>query len=159
MLLSSEYNKLAWAIRKKYDIPLKWAMKSAYCLRDMGKDNPELWLTKPRSPLYRIWDPANVMKLICVIRSQANLCKGSNRSKELNHTASLIYDKYASLEGIGCEFIATLLDGELVYWATKYYVDSHAAKKNGEDLTSRTLAIDLGEGDSYTTFWFDYLAS
>ena len=132
MLLSSDYNRLAWAIRKKYDIPIKWAMKSAYCLRELDDDTPELWLTKPRSPLYRIWDPANVMKLLCVLRSQANLGKDSNRSRELNRAASLIYDKYSSLEGVGCEFISTLLDGELVYWATKYYVDSCTAKKNGE---------------------------
>lgn len=156
MLLSSEYNKLAWAIRKKYGISLKWAMKAAYCLREMNIDNPTRWLTKPSSPLARVWDPANVMKLVCVIRSQARQADDPSRSDVLNEAASYIYDRYRALKGIGCEFIADLLDGELVYWATKYYVDSFIAKKRGWREESSSLAIEFSEGDSYTTFWFDY---
>jgi len=156
MLLSSEYNKLAWGIRRKYDIPLKWAMKSAYCLRDMHIDNPTRWLTKPSSPLTRVWDPANAMKLVCVLRSQARQAEDTSRANDLNEAATKIYDKYCCLEGVGCEFIADLLDGELVYWATKYYVDSFIAKKRGWREESSSLAIEFSEGDSYTTFWFDH---
>ena len=159
MLLSSEYNKLAWAIRKKYGISLKWAMKAAYCLREMNIDNPVRWLTKPSSPLSRVWDPANAMKLVCVLRSQAGKAEDTARATELNEAATKIYDKYCALEGVGCEFIASLLGGELVYWATKYYVDSFIAKKRGWKEESNNLAIEFSEGDSYTTFWFDYFDS
>lgn len=156
MLLSSEYNKLAWGIRRKYGIPLKWAMKAAYCLRDMHIDNPTRWLTKPSSPLARVWDPANVMKLVCVLRSQARQADDPDRGDALNEAATYIYDHYRALKGIGCEFVSSLLDGELVYWATKYYVDSFIAKKRGWAEESSSLAIEFSEGDSYTTFWFDY---
>lgn len=156
MLLSSEYNKLAWGIRRKYGIPLKWAMKAAYCLRDMHIDNPTRWLTKPSSPLTRVWDPANVMQLVCVLRSQARQADDPDRSNALNEAATYIYDHYRSLKGIGCEFVSSLLDGELVYWATKYYVDSFIAKKRGWREESSNLAIEFSEGDSYITFWFDH---
>ena len=156
MLLSSEYNKLAWGIRRKYNIPLKWAMKAAYCLRDMHIDNPSRWLTKPSSPLTRVWDPANVMKLVCVLRSQARQATNPDRSNALNEAATNIYDHYRLLNGIGCEFIADLLDGELVYWATKYYVASFEAKKNAPLKNPHSIAIELSEGTSYTTYWFDY---
>ena len=129
MLLSSEYNKLAWAIRKQYSIPLKWAMKAAYCIRQLDVDSPLRMISKPNSPLARVWDPANVMKLICVLRSQSDLADHDSRREELRNTASHIYEHYKSLKGIGCDFISDLLDGELVYWATKYYVDSIVAKK------------------------------
>ena len=159
MLLSSDYNKLAWAIQKTYNIPIKWAMKSAYCLRYIELDNPERWLSKPVGPLARVWDPANVMKLICVLRSQADLADNSTRRESLSNAASHIYDHYRSLRGIGCEFISDLLDGELVYWATKYYVDSFKAKKNSVTEKSHSIAIDFSEGTSYTTYWFDYFDS
>ena len=159
MLLSSEYNKLAWAIRKKYGISLKWAMKAAYCLREMNIDNPVRWLTKPSSPLSRIWDPANVMKIVCLLRSQARQANSATRSKALYDAASHIYEQYKALKGIGCEFVSDLLDGELVYWATKYYVDSFKAKKRGWKEESNNLAIEFSEGDSYTSFWFDYFDS
>ena len=156
MLLSSEYNKLAWCIRKTYGIPLKWAMKSAYCLRDLELDNPSRWLSKPVGPLARVWDPANVMKLICVLRSQSDLAENNARRDDLSRAASDIYERYRSLHGIGCEFISNILEGELVYWATKYYVDSFKAKKNSTTEKSHSIAIDFSEGTSYTTYWFDY---
>lgn len=159
MLLSSDYNKLAWAIARKYGVPLKWAMKSAYCLRDLNIEEPLLWMTIPTSPLSSIWDPANVMKLVSVLRSQARLAPDTSRSQNLDEAATLIYDKYCSLEGVGCEFVSGLLDGELVYWATKYYVDSLIAKKMGWAEESSSVAIEFTEGDSYTTFWFDYAHS
>ena len=159
MLLSSDYNKLAWAITRKYGIPLKWSMKSAYCLRELEIDSPELWITKPTGPLSSTWDPANVMQLVSVLRSQARLATSSLRADSLNEAATLIYDKFCALEGVGCEFVASLLDGELVYWATKYYVDSLVAKKMGGLEESSSLAIEFSEGDSYTTHWLDYSAS
>lgn len=159
MLLSSKYNKLAWAITRKYGIALKWAMKSAYCLRELGLEDPLLWVSKPTSPLSSVWDPANAMKLVCVLRSQARQAEDTSRATELNEAAASIYDKYCSLEGVGCEFVSNLLDGELVYWATKYYVDSFIAKKMGWAEESSSLAIEFSEGDSYTTFWFDYFDS
>ena len=159
MLLSSDYNKLAWSITRKYNIPLKWAMKSAYCLRELELDSPELWITKPTGPLSSTWDPANVMKLVSVLRSQARLAASSIRADSLNEAATLIYDKYCALEGVGCEFVASLLDGELVYWATRYYVDSLIAKKMGWAEESPSVTIELPEGDSYNTLWFDYAHS
>lgn len=159
MLLSSDYNKLAWAITRKYSIPLKWAMKSAYCLRDLGLEDPLLWMYKPTSPLSSVWDPANVMKLVAVLRSQARLSEDYSRTQELDEAATSIYDKYCALEGVGCEFVSSLLDGELVYWATKYYVDSLVAKKMRWADESSSVAIEFTEGDSYTTFWFDYAHS
>jgi hypothetical protein len=159
MLLSADYNKLAWAIVRKYDIPLKWAMKSAYCLRDLELKEPMLWMTRPSSPLAEVWDPANAMMLVSVLRSQARLSPSRERSSMLHLAATDIYDKYSSLEGVGSEFVSKLLDGELVYWATKYYVDSLIAKKRGWSEESRGLAIEFSEGESYTTFWFDYSLS
>ena len=159
MLLTTDYNKLAWGIRRRYNIPLKWAMKSAYTLRELEVKEPLLWLSKPSSPLAPIWDPANAMKMVAVLRSQARLSDCALRSAELNDAADVIYDRYGSLEGIGCEFVSGLLDGELVYWATKYYVDSLIAKKMGWAEESSSLAIEFTEGDSYTTFWFDYAHS
>lgn len=159
MLLSSEYNKLAWAITRKYNIPLKWAMKSAYCLRDLEHEDPMLWMTKPTSPLSSIWDPANAMNLVGVLRSQARIASCRTRAEALDNAASLIYDKYCALDGIGCEFVSELLDGELVYWATKYYVDSLIAKKMQWHKESSSVAIEFPEGNSYTTFWFDYCAT
>lgn len=156
MLLSSEYNKLAWSILRQYSIPLKWAMKTAYCLRELPIDNPRLWLTKPGSPLASIWDPANVMKLVSVLRSQARLANSGTRREDLDNAATDIYDKYCQLEGVGCEFMASLLDGELIYWATKYYVDSIISKKNNLSEGTNILAIELSEGTSYPTPWFDY---
>lgn len=159
MLLSSGYNKLAWGICKKYGVPLKWAMKSAYALRALDINDPMLWLTKPQSPLSRVWDPANVMKLVAVLRSQARQAEDAGRAEDLNNAATSIYDKYCALEGVGCEFVSSLLDGELIYWATKYYADSLIAKKMGWAEESSSLAIEFTEGDSYTTFWFDYAHS
>ena len=156
MLLSSEYNKLAWGIHRAYGIPLKWAMKSAYCLRNTHTANPMRWLTKPNSPLSRVWDPANAMKLVAILRSQALQAKNKERCEKLNDAATRIYDRYRSLRGVGCEFVADILDGELIYWATKYFVDSLIAKKIGWAEESNKLAIEFSEGDSYTTFWFDY---
>jgi len=96
------------------------------------------------------------MKLVCVLRSQARQAEDTSRANDLNEAATKIYDKYCSLEGVGCEFVSSLLDGELVYWATKYYVDSFIAKKRGWREESYSLAIEFSEGDSYTTFWFDH---
>jgi hypothetical protein len=157
--LSSDYNKLAWGIRRKYGIPLKWAMKSAYTLRELGSPEPMLWLSKPIGPLSRVWDPANVMKLVAVLRSQSRLAEDTTRELDLNNAATSLYDRYCSLEGVGCELVAKLLDGELVYWATKYYVDSLIAKKRRGSEESSTVAINFSEGNSYTTFWFDYFDS
>lgn len=159
MHLSANYNKLAWAIKAKFGITLKWAMKTAYCLRELDIENPLFWMSKPSSPLSRVWDPSNVMKLVVVLRSQARLAEDLRRADELNDAATMIYDKYCALDGVGCEFVSSLLDGELVYWATKYYVDSLIAKKMGWAEESSSLAIEFTEGDSYTTFWFDYAHS
>ena len=159
MLLSSDYNKLAWAITRKYGVPLKWAMKASYCLRELDIEDPLLWISKPSSPLSSVWDPSNVMKLVAVLRSQARLAEDLGRADDLNEAATMIYDKYCALDGVGCEFVSSLLDGELVYWATKYYVDSLIAKKMGWAEESSSVAIEFTEGDSYTTFWFDYAHS
>ena len=159
MLLSSDYNKLAWGIKKTYNIPLKWAMKSAYYICKSDLDTNQNWLAKPTSPLARVWDPANVMKIICVLRSQADQATEVSRRIELANAASYLYEHYSSLKGIGCELISDLLDGELVYWATKYYVDSFEAKKNITSEKPHSIAIEFSEGTSYTTFWFDYPGS
>lgn len=147
MHLSANYNKLAWAIKAKYGITLKWAMKTAYCIRDLGLEEPELVLSLPESSLAAIWDPANVMKMISLIRSQARLSSCSERSEELDAIADTLYDRYSALEGIGCRFISQFLEGELVYWATKYYVTSLEAKKR--DPKIRSYSIDpQGDGES-----------
>lgn len=159
MLLSTDYNKLAWGIRKKYHIPLKWAMKTAYCLRNIPIENPTRWLTKPSSPLSRTWDPANVMKIICVLRSQADQAVDIKRGYALNKAATDLYDRYRSLEGLGCEYVSTLLEGELVYWAAKYYVTSFISKKRNPEKEANSLAIEFSEGNSYTSYWFDYFDS
>lgn len=159
MLLSSEYNKLAWQIRRRYGVSLKWAMKSAYCLREMGIDKPERWLTKPSSPLAHDWEPSNVMKLVSVIRSQARQAESITRREELNSVADKLYSRYTSSLGIGCDYASQFLDGELVYWATKYYVESWRGATMGWREESNYLAIEFSEGDSYTTFWYDYAAS
>ena len=155
MLLSSEYNKLAWDIKRKYNIPLKWAMKSSYCLRELESSKPRNWLTKPCSPLARIWDPANVMKLVEVLRSQARIASNPNRRDKLTNAANEIYNKYRSLDGVGCEFISTILDGELVYWVTKHYVDSFIAKKN-KAREVNGVALSLPDGKSFISYWFDF---
>ena len=155
MKMCSEYNRLAWKIRRKYGIPLKWAMKSAYCLKKMDMDNPLRWMTKPSSPLSEAWNSSNTMKLISVLREQASLCTKLSRRAELEKAADRLQSRYMEGSPVGCKYAADLVNGELVYWATKYYVESYLGVVRGWREVSNYILIDFPEGECYTTFWFD----
>jgi len=155
MKMCSEYNRLAWKIRRKYGVPLKWAMKSAYCLKKMGMDNPLRWMTKASSPLSETWDSANTMKLINVLRALSDKATKISRRNTLDSTADRIYRRYLDNKPIGCTYVADLMDGELVYWVTKYYVESYFGVINGWREESKYILIDFPDGECYTTFWFD----
>lgn len=150
MLLSSEYNKLAWWLIKEYGLSRKWAMKIAYCLRDLDID-PELLKYKPGSPLLPVWDPTNVMEVVCIMRSQARGCSDEERSRTLSLFCDLVYTRYRSLSGVGAVLISRFGGGEVMYWATTLYVKSLAAKEKSD---SKYIVLDLPEGESITNPWF-----
>ena len=150
MLLSSEYNKLAWWLIKEYGLSRKWAMKIAYCLRDLAIE-PELLKHKPGSPLLPVWDPSNVMKLVCIMRSQSRECSDEDRAKSLSTFCELVYSRYRALSGIGAVLISRFGGGEVLYWAVYLYVKTLTAK---EKSGSKYIALDLPEGESISNFWF-----
>ncbi|MAH48147.1 hypothetical protein CMI37_20150 [Candidatus Pacearchaeota archaeon] len=150
MLLSSEYNRLAWWLIKEYGVARKWAMKSAYYLRYIDIP-PSRLRAKPGSVMLATWDPSNVLKLICLIRNQANLVDDSEREEELVACSDALYNRYRALDGVGTRLVSKFLDGELIYWATKFYVDSLTAKEKSPD--HKFLSLDLPHGQSVTTRW------
>jgi hypothetical protein len=150
MLFCREYNTLAWWLIKQYGLTRKWAMKIAYLLIGLGK-GPGIYKYKPGSPLLTIWDPANVMKVICIMRSQIRRLPEGDKSSSLTLFCDLVYSKYRSLQGVGAEFISRFGEGEVLYWATVLYVESLAAKEKGG---LRYIALDLPEGESISNPWF-----
>jgi hypothetical protein len=152
MLLSSDYNSLAWWLIKEYGLSRKWAMKIAYCLRKIDIE-PELLRYKPGSPLLPIWDPSNVMKVVCIMRSQTRECPDKERSGSLSVFCDLVYSKYRALGGIGAVLISKFGGGEVLYWATRLYVESLTAK---EKSTSKYVILDLPEGESVSNTWFNH---
>ena len=150
MLLSSEYNKLAWWLIKEYGLSRKWAMKIAYCLRDLDID-PEQLKHKPGSPLLPVWDPANVMWVVTIMRSQARECLDSDRSKSISLFCDRVYSKYRSLGGVGAYMVSQFGGGEILYWATTLYVETLSAKERNN---SKYVVLDLPEGESIVNAWF-----
>lgn len=150
MLLSGEYNKLAWWLIREYGVSRKWAMKIAYCLRNLGVQ-PELLKYKPGSPLLPVWDPANVMWIVTIMRSQARECPDPDRSRAISLFCDSVYSKYRSLAGVGASLVSQFEEGEVLYWATYLYVESIGAKQTG---TSKYIALDLPHGESISNAWF-----
>ena len=150
MLLSSEYNRLAWWLIKEYGLGKKWAMKIAYCLRALDME-PDLHKCKLGSPLLPVWEPANVMNIVCVMRSQARGCLDEERSGSLASFCDLVYSKYRSLRGVGAVLISRFGGGEALYWATYLYVKSLAAK---EKRGTKYIVLDLPGGESISNTWF-----
>jgi hypothetical protein len=151
--LNTSYNKLAWWLKKEYGVSLKWAMKTAYCLRKVA-DNPEHLKYKPGSPLLVAWDPANVLKFIHVLRCQSRQSSDAEKAKELVQSAEKLYSRYMSLGGVGVEQVSSTMDGEAMYWASKFYVDSFAAKERYPGCAY--IKLELPYGESVTTPWFNH---
>ena len=152
MLLSSDYNNLAWWLIREYGLSRKWAMKIAYYLRGLGIE-PELLKYKPGSPLLSTWDPSNVMKVVTIMRSQARMCHDKKRSDALSVFCDSVYSKYRALGGIGARVTSSFGGGEVLYWATILYVDSLMAK---EKRATKYIVLDLPEGESVSNTWLVY---
>lgn len=155
MILSSEFNRLAWAVRKKYGTSLKWAMKIAYCLREITTDDAKLWLTKTKSPLRTNWNPTNVMFFVTILRALARKSSDPGFRKEVDSVASDLYHEYSSLRGVGAKKVSTYREGELLYWATLYFVESFIAKKmvDKDNDQSYYVTLELPEGLVTTRLW------
>ena len=150
MLISSDYNKLAWSIYKKYKISQKWAFKIAYAFSHLDNTtHPIYLLDKPGAPLEPIWYPSNVMKMVVLIRNQATKCGDPEGSEDLLLIAKKIYNKYRLLDGIGAEFISQFNEGEVLYWAVELYTQTMASKKRSDrDLPYLTVTLKWGESPS-----------
>ena len=158
MDLSSDYNRLAHAVRRKFGVSLKWAMKIAYCLRELGSDNPVAWVNMPRSPMTNVWNPTNCMFFVTILRGQAKSCDCSETKKELSDVASELYSTYSAMLPLGAKQIAKLRDGELLYWATRYFVESQLARKydkesNDYDDDSYYVTLELPYGLTTARLW------
>lgn len=153
MLLSTEHNKLAWWLIKEYDVPRSWAMRTAYCLctADVPADTIRF---KPGSPLLTSWDPANVLKFIHLVRCQSRQASCKEQVSKLTENANKLYSRYMAFTGVGIGQVSRSMGGEAVYWASKFYVDSLAAKEKNPEC--KYIKVALPHGDSVTTPWFNH---